>query len=124
MILDSLTPELSRARSDFGLNELLGRTCRAISVSSLGLWVEPEDAQFLVAPTGLGDTRRPRDGLVARRQFQDGEAAIERGRPRIAADCNRAVSSDEHGRDVLVDSAAEDVTTGGFRLIHHGARVA
>lgn len=41
--------------------------CRAISVSPLGLWVEPEDAQFLVAPTGLGDTRRPRDGLVARR---------------------------------------------------------
>jgi hypothetical protein len=27
----------------------------------------PSDAQFLVAPTGLGDTRRPCDGLVARR---------------------------------------------------------
>src|SRR5258707_3012602 len=48
--------------------------------SPLGLWVEPEDAQFLFAPAGLGDTRRPRDGLVARRQFQHGEAAIERGR--------------------------------------------
>ena len=29
------------------MNELLGRTCRAISVLPLGLRVEPEDAQFL-----------------------------------------------------------------------------
>ena len=84
-------------RSGFGLNELLGRTCRAISVLALGLRVEPEDAQFLVAATGLGDARRPRDGLVARRQFQHGEAAVERGRPRIAARCSRAVSRDEMG---------------------------
>src|SRR5713101_5024957 len=69
-----------------------GYRCPGGGVSPLGLWVEPEDAQFLVAPTGLGDTRRPRDGLVARRQFQHREAAIERGRPRIAAHCNRAVS--------------------------------
>src|SRR5678816_2546061 len=100
-------------------DRLLCRTCRAILVSPLGLWVEPEDAQFLVAPTGLGDTRRPRDGFVARRQFQHGEAAIERGRPRIAAHCNPAVSRDEHGRYVFVDSAAEDVNTGGFRLLNH-----
>src|SRR3954469_17646286 len=103
---------------------MVARSRGAISVSPLGLWVEPEDAQFLVAPTGLGDTRRPGDGLVARRQFQHGEAAIEHGRPRIAAHCNRAVGRDEHGRYVLVDSAAEDVNTGGFRLIHHSVRVA
>src|SRR3954451_19516163 len=54
---------------------MVARSRGAISVSPLGLWVEPEDAQFLVAPTGLGETRRPRDGLVARKQFQHGEAA-------------------------------------------------
>src|SRR5258707_12228410 len=91
--------------------------------SPLGLWVEAEDAEFLFAPAGLGDTRRPRDGLVARRQFQHGEAAIERGRPRITTHCNRAVSRDENGRYVFVDSAAEDVNTGGFRLINHSVRV-
>ncbi len=56
---------LPEPRSGFGLYELSGRTFHAISVSPSGLWVESEDAQFLVAPTGLGDTRRPRDGLVA-----------------------------------------------------------
>src|SRR5258706_13845836 len=96
--------------------------CELVPVSPLGLWVEPEDAQFLVAPTGLGDTRRPRNGLAARRQFQHGEAAIERGPPRIAAHCNRAVSRDQHGRYIFVDSAAEDVNTVGFRLINPTVR--
>jgi hypothetical protein len=85
------------------------------------LRVEPEDAQFLVAATGLGDARRPRDGLIALQQFQHGEAAVERGRPMIAAHCNRAVSRDEYGRYVFVDSAAEGVNTGGFRLIKRRA---
>ena len=48
-------------------NALSGRTYCGISVSPSGLWVEPEDAQFLGAPARLGETRRPRDGLVARR---------------------------------------------------------
>src|SRR6185312_6253392 len=89
-----------------------------------GLRVEPEDAQFLVAATGFGDTRRPRDGLIARRQFQHGEAAVELWRPGIAARCNGAVSRDEHGRYAFVDSAAENVNTSGLRLIDHSVRVA
>jgi hypothetical protein len=52
------------------------------------------------------------------------KAAVERARPRIATHCNRAVSRDKHGRYVFVDSAAEDVNTGGFRLINHSVRVA
>ena len=68
------------------------------------LRVEPEDAQFLVAATSLGDARRPRDGLIARRQFQHGEAAVERGRPRIAAHHNGAVSIDAYRRKGFVDS--------------------
>src|ERR1043166_6528419 len=92
-------------------------------MSSSGLWVEPEDAQFLGAPASPGDTSRPRDGLVARRQFQHGEATVERGRPGIAAACNRAVSRDEDGRYVFVDSAAEHVNTGGFRLINYSVRL-
>ena len=35
-----------------------------------------------------------------------------------------AVSRDEYGRYVFVDSAAEDVNTGGFRLINHSVCVA
>jgi hypothetical protein len=39
----------------------------------------------------------------------------------MAAHCNRAVSRDEYGRYVVVDSAAEDLDTGGFRFINHSA---
>lgn len=46
------------------------------------------------------------------------------GRPRIAAHRNRAVSRDEYGQYVFVDSTAEDVDAGGFRLINHGVCVA
>ena len=31
-----------------------------------GLWVEPKDAQFLVAAAGLRDPRGPRDRLLTR----------------------------------------------------------
>jgi hypothetical protein len=40
-----------------------------------------------------------------------------------AAHCNRAVSRDEHGRYVFVDATAEDVDTGGFRVIDHSVCV-
>ena len=47
------------------MNEVFGRTCRAISVLPSGLRGEPEDAQLLVPVTGLGDARHPRDGRLA-----------------------------------------------------------
>lgn len=42
-------------------------------------------------PYYFGDTRRPRDGPIARRQFRPGKAAVERGRPRIATQHNAIV---------------------------------
>ena len=62
-----------------------------------GLRVEPEDPQLLVAAAGLRDARGPRDGLLARGQLEDGEAAVEWGRPRIAALGDRAVGRDTCG---------------------------
>src|SRR5262249_56336307 len=82
--------------------------CPAISVWPSGLRIEPEDAQLLIATTGLGDARSPRDSLVARRQFEHGEAAVKRGRPRIAAHCDCALSRDQHWRDTVVDSSPAD----------------
>src|SRR5258706_11112665 len=78
-------------RSSVGLNDVFGRTVCAISVPPSGLRVEPKDAQLLGAATGFRDARGPRDGLVARGQFEYGEATVERGRPRIAALGDRAV---------------------------------
>jgi hypothetical protein len=57
-------------------------------------------------------------------QVEHGEAAVERGRPRIAALGERAVGRDENGWHVFVDAAAKDVDAGGFCLVDHGVRVA
>jgi hypothetical protein len=72
------------------MHEWSGRTSAPFPCSS-GLRVEPEDAQFLVAAAGLREACDPRNSLPAREQLQHGEAAIERGRPRIAAFGDRAV---------------------------------
>src|SRR5690606_1847343 len=80
-----------------------------IPPTASGLRIEPEHAQFLVATAGRGDARGPRDGLLAGGQFEHGEAAIERRRPRIAALRGRAGGRDEHGRHTVVDATAEDV---------------
>ena len=71
-----------------------------------GLRVEPKDAQFLVTAAGLRDARGPRDGLLARRQFEHGEAAVERRSPRVATLGDCAVGRDERGRHVFIDAAA------------------
>src|SRR5262245_53969506 len=106
-----------------GLNDVFGRTICAISVSPSRLWVELKDAQLLGAATGFRDARGPRDGLLARGQFEYGEAAVERGRPRIATLGDRAVGRDEHGRYVFVDADPEEVNAGCLRLVGHGERL-
>lgn len=72
--------------------------------------VELEDALLLVAAAGLRDARGPSDGLFARRQFEHGEAAVERGRPRVAALGDRAVGGDPYGRHFFINAAAEACT--------------
>jgi len=79
-----------------------------------GLRIELEDAQLLVAAAGLRDARGPRDSLLARGQFEHGEAAVEWGCPRVATLDDCAVSRDEHGRHVFVDAAPEDVDASGL----------
>src|SRR5215813_9974605 len=106
-----------------GLNELLAALPAPLFVPLSGSWVESEHAQFLVTAAGFRDARGPRDGLLARGQFEHSEAAIERGCPRIAALRNRAVGRDEHGRHVLVDAAAEDVDAGCLCFLDHDVRV-
>src|SRR5258706_5753924 len=86
--------------------------------------VEPEDAQLLIAAAGLRDACGPRDGLIARGQFEHGEAAVEWRRPWVAAFGDCAIGRDECRRHGFIDSAAEDINAGGFRLIDHRVSVA
>jgi hypothetical protein len=85
--------------------------------------IEPEDAQLLIAAAGLRDACSPRDRLIARGQLEHGEAAVERRRPRVAAFGDRAIRRDECGRHRFIDSAADDINAGGFRLIDHRVSV-
>src|SRR3954462_3623005 len=86
--------------------------------------VEPEDAQLLIAAAGLRDACGPRDGLIARGQFEHGEAAVEWWRPWVAAFGDRAIGRDKCGRHCFIDSAGEDINAGGFRLFDHRVSVA
>lgn len=88
------------------------RTSHFLALS--GLRVKPENAQFLAAAAGLRETCGPRHGFLVRGQFEHREAAVELGRPRIAAVGDRAVSRDEYGRYAFVDAAAEDVDAAAF----------
>src|SRR6266496_2567054 len=89
-----------------------------------GLRIEPKDAQFLIAAACLCDACGPRNGLLARGQFEHGEAAVEWGCPRVATLGDGAVSGDERGRHIFVNAAAEDVDAGGLCFVDHGMCVA
>src|SRR5215213_2410144 len=103
---------------------MLCRTFCVILLPSSGQWVELEDAQLLVAAACLCDACGPRYGLLARRQFEHGKAAVEWGCPRVAACSDRAVGRDECWRHIFVDAAAEDVDAGGLCFVDHGMCVA
>jgi hypothetical protein len=87
------TQRLNQAdpKSVVGSNEMPGGKGRIDQVLHLGLRINSINAQFLFAATGPGDARHPRNGVIARRQFQHHEAAIELWCPWIAALCNQAV---------------------------------
>src|SRR5438067_7638969 len=78
-----------------------------------------ELAEFLRAATGFGDLRCPLDRGLARREFQDTEAAVELLGLRVGLIRDGAVGSDHQRRDVLVDTAAEHIDSGGLRLAYH-----
>src|SRR5262245_38003758 len=82
--------------------------------SALG--VVHEFAEFLRAAAGSGDLRGPADGGLARREFQDAEAAVELLGLRVGLVRDGAVGGDHQRRDALVDTAAEHVDAGFLRL--------
>src|SRR5258706_15057290 len=79
--------------------------------------VEPEDAQLLIAAAGLRDAGGPRDGLIARGQFEHGETAVEWRRPWVAAFGDCAIRRDECGRPRFIGSPPGEINPGGFWLI-------
>ena len=84
----------------------------------LALGVVLEFAEFLRAAAGTGDLRGPLDGGIARREFQDTEAAVELLGLRVCLVRDVAVSGDHQRRDVLVDATTEHLDAGILRLAY------
>ena len=74
----------------------------------LGLRIESEYPQFLVAAARFRDTGGPCDGLLTRGKFEHGEPAVEPWRPGVAAFGDRAVRRDAHGCHLLIDAPSGD----------------
>jgi hypothetical protein len=87
--------------------------------TSLAGRVVHEFAEFLRAAAGTRELRRPFHRLLARRQFQHREAAVDAA-VRIDLPGHPPIRGDEHGLELFIDPAAEDIDAGGLGLLDHG----